>query len=290
MTGRAAAFALEIAEIGELEAEDYVGLIDETAVECLKARLAIEGLLTPIWVRRNGNAAKARWSVIAGRHRLLAAKRLGWTEITAEQRAGDTSRRPELRALQVAENLDRRTLRPIEYALFVMDRWKLEEGRASLDTMSKATIDDNTALACGIETARTVRRYRRIYDCIVDQLPNHFAELNAHPLGESFKVINSLASERSLNARRDTVEMILSKPDWQSIDEVMVALGRPSTGNRVDPTHPDATFWNSFRGMPRLRREKALRQLSNEVTPREALEFIAGLKERNLIRDDIAIA
>lgn len=114
---------IPVAQIGELAPDDYVGLIDDTAVECLKARFAAEGQHTPIWVRQNGNAAKMRFSVVCGRHRLRAAKALGWNEIQIEVRADMHSTRADLVALQVIENLDRRVLRPIERAKFIMVRW-----------------------------------------------------------------------------------------------------------------------------------------------------------------------
>lgn len=120
-TGEQAA-TIPIVDIGELPADQYVGLIGEGAIACLEARLAVEGLRSPIWVRRNGNAAKTPWSVIAGRHRLSAAIHLCWSEIAIEQRADARSSVDDLRRLQVAENLDRRVLRAVERALNLMCR------------------------------------------------------------------------------------------------------------------------------------------------------------------------
>lgn len=115
--------SVPIGQIDELPADDYVGLIDEEAVAHLAVRLDAEGLHNAIWVKQNGNAAKTRFSVIAGRHRLRAARALGWTEIKIEVRACSSADRAELKRLQLAENLDRRILRPIERACFVMERW-----------------------------------------------------------------------------------------------------------------------------------------------------------------------
>lgn len=55
---------IPIEQIGELAPDDYVGLIDDQAVEHLKLRLAAEGQHMPIWVRQNGNAAKMPYSVV----------------------------------------------------------------------------------------------------------------------------------------------------------------------------------------------------------------------------------
>lgn len=182
---------LPIADIGELPADHYVGLIDDGAVACLTARFAAEGLLTPIWVRRNGNAAKNPWSVIAGRHRLRAAVQLGWAEIAAEERAGPDSTPDQLRCLQIAENLDRPVLRPIERACYLMERWREAATRivpsvahnqqsdairqrwsASATIANTAAgdvqaVDEAAAAACGELKARTVRLYRKLYVAVV---------------------------------------------------------------------------------------------------------------------------
>lgn len=280
MTGDQTVMTLPIAEIGELDPEDYVGLIEETAVECLTARLAAEGLLTPIWVRRNGNAKKKRWSVIAGRHRLLAAQRLGWTEIAAEVRAGVSSKRAELRALQVAENLDRRAMRPIERALFIMERWHIEAGVEVLDTMSKASIDQRTAIACGLDNARTVRRYRRLHDRLFVELRDLAPRLNSHPLGESFSIMTTLAQEAKIGERRKVAEMILSRPDWKSIDEVMVALGRLSTGRRVDPEKLRVVMVDTWGKLPKDAKRAHLDFLVENVTEDMATRLIVNLTKR----------
>lgn len=284
MTIARPAMMLPIAEIGKLDASDYVGLIDQRAVDCLVARLAVEGLLTPIWVRQNGNANETnRWSVIAGRHRLLAAKQLKWTEIAVEVRAGDTSKRAELRALQVAENLDRRPMRPIERALFIMERWHIEAGDAVLDTVSKASIDQKAALACGLDSARTARRYRRLHDRLFVELGDLATQLNSHAFGESFTIMTKLASERSIEDRRGFAEMILSRPDWKSIDEVRVALGRISNGNRVDTNNLRLVMLDTWGKLP-MKGKRAHLDYLVEVVPKDMAEaMIVKLSKKWLL-------
>lgn len=241
---RPAAIQLEISQIGELKPEDYVGLIDRNAVECLKVRLQVEGLLTPIWVRRNGNAGKAPYSVIAGRHRLIAARELGMAVIDAEVRTGPDSKPDELRRLQLAENLDRRELRPIERACFIMDRWRAHADVQGWDIVSHAReLDDITGKACGDVDGRTIRRYRALYDKLVAPFPDQFALINAHPLGKSYSAMQTLAAEKLIEPtadrpvgvphRRKAVAKLLERDDWPNMLAVMVAAGlNKSTGDR----------------------------------------------------------
>lgn len=306
MTGDQTVMMLPIAEIGELDASDYVGLIDQTAVECLAARLEIDGLHTPIWVRRNGNAAKVRWSVIAGRHRLLAACSLDWTEIAAEERAGPDSKSAELRRLQVIENLDRRGMRPIERALFIMERWKeaaAAHPASAPGTQQEAAVrerwsygkpiahaphadrratDAETAISCDLG-ARSVRTYRRIFEKIVGDLSDLYAQLNAHPLGGDLSAMSTLASIRMPDTRRKAAVFILSRADWKSIEEAMVAGGfEASKGNRSSPLELAKNRWMN---LPPEHRKAHLRWLAAEapLTPSIAIEMVASFRARGLL-------
>ena len=290
---------LPIADIGELPADSYVGLIDKAGVECLKVRLSAEGLRTPIWIRKNGNAAKVPYSVIAGRHRLLAARALGWSEIAAEIRAGSGSTLGELRALQLAENLDRRVMRPIERACHIMDRWRaamdtleLEKfsktgardkashgaGSYALEKMSKAVADETTGKACGNIDARTVRFYRRIYDSIVVPFPDLFPLINAHPLGESFSAVRKLSAIKRPALRRHAIIQLLSRPDWANISEVLVKAGiTESTGFRVDPENLRAVMHNTWGKMTPDVRIAYLDDLPSLICKDDAIHLITTL-------------
>lgn len=276
----AAAFFLPITKIGELPADQYVGLIDETAVECLKVRLAAEGLLTPIWVRKNGNAAKpSPYSVIAGRHRRRAAIALGWTDILVEVRAGADSDPDQLRRLQLAENLDRRVLRPIERALSIMVRWQEQGGLTELDTVSNAEKDKRTADICGIDSDRTIRRYRRIFDELVTPFPDHFALINAHPLGKSMRAMTELA-KKPKDLRGKAIDTLLSNPDWKSIGEVFLAAGiEQSPGLRADPRRDEAGVVYRFEKLAAKRKVAALKRMAKKVPPAVVRELIDELSE-----------
>lgn len=302
MTAERAVMRLALDQIGELPADQYVGLIDESAIECLKVRIEAEGLLTPIWVRRNGNAGKPRWSVIAGRHRLRAMGRLRQTEIEAVEYAGPTSGADELRGLQVAENLDRRILRPIERACHVMERWiataaaivpsiaanrQSEASRvrwSAWEIVSHTSvgdvrsIDEATAAAC-VVTDRTVRSYRKLHVNLVLALPDLFAQLNAHPLGESLSAMRALARIANVDERREVAQLLLSRADWESMDAVLVAAERKvSPGFRVDPDKTGAVLLDAWASSPLPGRQAHLDWLVLNVTPGQAVRMVDGFR------------
>lgn len=282
MTPVTPALMLPIEQIGEMKAENYVGLIDRNAVECLKVRLQAESLRTPIWVRKNGNARKGEpYSVIAGRHRRIAAMELGWTEIAAEVRAGPDSKADELRRLQLAENLDRRVLRPIERACFILDRWRSEALARAWDIVSHARdLDDITGKACGNVDARTIRRYRRLHDELVAPFPDQFALINGHPLGANLSDMNTLASVK-LKGRRKAVEMLLSRDDWKSMTEVLVEAGiAESNGNRTDPEKLNAVMSNTWNKLPSDAQRAHLDFLVKQIDKEMANEMVSSLIKR----------
>ncbi|KAK0361013.1 hypothetical protein LTR94_025030 [Friedmanniomyces endolithicus] len=272
---------LDVKSIGELDQDDYIGLIDDTAVECLVVRLRIEALEMPIWVRRNGNRAEKKWSVIAGRHRLRAAQALGWTAIAAEERAGPESSRDELQRLQLVENLDRRVMRPIERALSIMCRWRSVAASNAWDIVSHARdVDHETAKACGVD-GRTIRRYRRIFDAIVVPFPDHFALLNAHPLGESLSAMTQLASlkqDARHQQRRAAIDKLLERDDWPNMSNVLEAAGlKESNGNRIHPDNRSAVMTDAWSKMRLNEKRQYLEEFPKILTKPMAVKLVGNL-------------
>ncbi|MCX7283655.1 MAG: ParB N-terminal domain-containing protein [Novosphingobium sp.] len=282
-----------IEQVGELPADHYVGLIDDQAIAHLAVRLAAEGLHNAIWVRQNGNAAKARFSVIAGRHRLRAARALGWTEIEVEVRAGQASTTAELKRLQLIENLDRRTPRPIERACLIMERWQSEACKQGWDIVSHARdLDDLTGRQCGNVDGRTIRRYRRIFENIVVAFPDQFALINAHPLGESQSAMQTLASQKlieptsvrpvGVNNRRMAVDKLLERTDWKNIDEVLLAAGIHDSNGRRGEGAVDSglKLRNVWRALPIDAKRTHFVEMASDIPPFLVRETIELLKKR----------
>ncbi len=92
--------------------------VDADAVAMLADSMSAIGLQAPIVVRADPGDRGALL-LVAGSHRLAAARRLGWSRIDALVAAGDDD---ELSLVEIDENLVRAELRPLERALFLVAR------------------------------------------------------------------------------------------------------------------------------------------------------------------------
>lgn len=106
--------------------------IDPVWVEGLAALMKRDGQRTPIKVHRK---ADGRYGLIAGRHRFKAVELLGWGTIDAELFEGTALER---RAEEVAENLHRGGLSPLDRAAFVAEAIEIEKVKAGVDPNESA--------------------------------------------------------------------------------------------------------------------------------------------------------
>ena len=116
--------SLPLADIGVSE---RIGFYHQPHSERLGASMAADGQHDPIHVRRNGNAARVPWTLVAGLHRLRGAALADLATIDAVQVADASSDADELRRLELSENLNHRPRRPIERAILMVERARLEE-------------------------------------------------------------------------------------------------------------------------------------------------------------------
>ncbi|WP_455478422.1 ParB/RepB/Spo0J family partition protein [Bartonella sp. B10] len=102
--------------------------VDDEHAKALAQSMAREGLMNPITVRHTPNAKGGNYTLVAGAHRLRAAKLLGYREIDAVVVQAD---KDNAALLEVAENLFRNELSVIDRALFVQtyrDLWEKKYG------------------------------------------------------------------------------------------------------------------------------------------------------------------
>ncbi len=100
---------------------ERIGFFSATHAARLGESMAADGQHAPIQVRRNGNAAKLPWTLVAGLHRLRGAELQGWAEIAAIQVADKSATPADLRRLELAENLNHMARRPIERAIMMAE-------------------------------------------------------------------------------------------------------------------------------------------------------------------------
>lgn len=154
---------------------DRLRSVDEHYVEALARSLAREGLNEPIVVRPDGRPG--RWRLVAGAHRLEAARSLGWPTIDAIVRE-DLASDDEARLVEIAENLMRRELSLLDKAIFVTaytdvlarlypeltKRGRIELSACFPDEINsapRAVLWEDVADRLGLKD-RTVREYREI--------------------------------------------------------------------------------------------------------------------------------
>lgn len=108
-------------EIATIDAADRLRQVDPDIVAALAASFNEVGHRTPIIVRSGeGNRAL----LVAGAHRLAAAKLLGWQSIRAEFLDLDAQ---QARLVEIDENLIRAELTALDRALFLVERKRIYE-------------------------------------------------------------------------------------------------------------------------------------------------------------------
>ncbi|MCY4318035.1 MAG: ParB N-terminal domain-containing protein [Alphaproteobacteria bacterium] len=173
------------AEIDMIETGDRLRSVDEAAVEHIAESMQHQGQLYPIQIR---TIEPGRFRLLAGAHRLAAARKLGWTHIEAF--LVDDLDEEESRLLEIDENLCRAELTQLDRCRFMRTRkeiyerlhpetkhgahlklppwqhWK--EGASPLPERVPSFVD-NTA-ASTPWSPRTIARYARIGDSLSPEL------------------------------------------------------------------------------------------------------------------------
>jgi ParB family chromosome partitioning protein len=299
----AASMSLPIADIA---IGDRIGFYNEAHALRLGVSFAEEGQRAPIQVKRNGNAAKQRWTLVAGLHRLRGAESIGWAQIGAIQVADAKTSANDLRRLELSENLTHRYRRPIERAIMMVEQARLEEALdhpghvgetrqqrgARIKNSASVTIteaDDwrtRTAKAFGCSLS-LLEKHQRIYRAIYEAMPELAQALNDHPLGESLSAMSKLAAlplDEISAARLTAAKMLLSRDDWKSMADVLVAAGlAQSNGNRVDPEKLGSVMMDAWMKMPPLGRRAHIDWLAEKVTPGQAKSMVATFNKRGLL-------
>jgi ParB family transcriptional regulator, chromosome partitioning protein len=219
---------LDLIEVGErLRAvdADYVALIAES--------LADRGLDTPIIV--TGAGADGRHRLIAGGHRVAAARQAGWTEIAAKVVEAD-----ELQAklIEIDENLVRRELSALDRAVFLAERKRIYEAlnpsakrggdrrgtkRASLHVWS---FSKATAERLGLDESTIRRAVKR-----AAILPEVRARLARHRAAESGAELDKIAALPP-QTQKDVAEVLANN---EAVQSVAAALRLLAAGGVIMP-------------------------------------------------------
>lgn len=288
--------------IADIVIGERIGFFNEDHARRIGESMAAEGQHAPIQLKRNGNAAKQPWTLVAGLHRVRGAEFNGWSHIAAVQVADVGADEADLRRLELSENLIHRFRRPIERAIMMAEYARLEEavdhpgkvgesqqargGRmknSAAVTMAAADCwRERTAKAFGC-SVRSLERHQRIHREIVEAMPDLAQALNDHPMGESLSAMATLAAlkhpERFQHTpRRLAATKLLERNDWKSISEVLVAAGiNASTGNRVDARNHLAVLDTTWEKMGPREKRSYLDNLPRRLTEDMARRLVTNL-------------
>lgn len=217
-----------------------VGFFHDVHAEALAASFAEVGQIDPVHVALSAEGAAQPWTLIAGRHRIAAAQRCGWATVEAKVVADAAASADALLRLELSENLDHRQPRPIERAIFIEARARLDDPEPhGLPPHARATKArhkspavivtagdwiEKTASSLGISPA-TMGRYRAIHREIVEPFADLAEALNACPLCASFSVVLRIAKLGNKVIRRRVIETIIAQPELDTLDKVLAAAG-----------------------------------------------------------------
>jgi ParB family chromosome partitioning protein len=280
---------------------ERIGFFSAAHATRLGESMAADGQHAPIQVRRNGNAAKLPWTLVAGLHRLRGAEHQGWTEIAAIQVADKTATPADLRRMELAENLNHLMRRPIERAIMMAEYARLEEEidhpghvgecsqaralrvRQGTDVIvtDVATWRERTAAAFDCSLSK-LEKHLRLYRAIAVDLSDLAEQVNAHPLGESLSYMTSLAQHRTIESRRLVAETLLSGDDWPNMQAVEVAAGiTNSTGKRgFGDGHYGLKLRAAWQELTPIAKQSHFVEMAEGILPSLVRETIELLKER----------
>lgn len=229
---------------GVVVPERLRGLDDDHAANLARSMDDI-GLQHPITVQMipDPRGGEPRFVLLAGLHRLHAARRLGWAKIRANAVACDEQ---AARLVEIDENLARREMSPWHRAVFLAERQTLYEvmypetvhgkagalarhGRSASGAVSFA---EDAAEKLGL-SARTIQRATRLYRHLTPEV-RAWADQDA-ALQNDLPTLKALAkapaeTQRAAAAARDAGLLKRAKPDLdpirQQFDELMRAWDR----------------------------------------------------------------
>jgi len=241
---------------------DRLGAFWPDKAAALGQMMAEDGQIVPIIVRASGPRAAARWTLVAGHHRLEGAKMAGLAIIDAiEIEAGGDAIK-----IEAMENAARPTRSPLERASFVRAiadaaearlkdqhgdlspeqiairaRWDAMKGKAPGVERDETLIDaeadytaeifsgvygwqESVAQAIGM-TSRTVRNDLALHRALIAPFPGLWRALATHPIvGENASALHKIAGIKDEGNRRALVEGLISTPDM-TLDQAMEGLG-----------------------------------------------------------------
>jgi ParB family transcriptional regulator, chromosome partitioning protein len=255
--------------LDQIEVVDRLRDIDQQAVSNLAASMGGKNgeetnIIQPIVVHSKSFGV---YRLAAGAHRLEAARKLGWKEISAIVVSG--LKDDEVRILEIDENLHRRELSPGEYAEFATMKIRLAlraaDKRQQMPKVSKLDGDlaDEYVKVAGIagvhpETIALAVRRRRELDHVWDRLKGTSAMNSGAALDRLRKKFDGRVEE--------VVDAAISDHDG-NIEAAMNAAGEAKANKKTSISAEDAlkALRKAWKACPAAKKQKFLDENKDEV-------------------------
>nr|WP_255569221.1 ParB N-terminal domain-containing protein [Neoroseomonas alba] len=203
--------------------DDYAAMIAESLLQ--------RGLDTPIIVAVVDGAAGA-YRLVAGGHRVAAARKAGWTEIPAKVVEVNEL---QARLIEIDENLVRRELSALDRAVFLAERkaiyeamnpaakrgGKREAGKPT--SLSVWSFGKATALKLGVDERTIQRAVARAAIA-----PEVRALIATHPIADSGAELDQLAGQAPERQREIAERLVREGATARTVSAALVEIvGRP---------------------------------------------------------------
>jgi ParB family transcriptional regulator, chromosome partitioning protein len=255
--------------LDQIEVGERLRAIDADYVSMIAASMAERGQDTPIIVTAHP-AGEGRYRLVAGGHRVAAARAAGWTEI-----AGRVVEANELQAklIEIDENLVRRELSALDRAVFLAQRKavyealhpetahgkakknKALEKSASLHTFS---FHKATAARLGLDASTIRRAVARA--AMPPQVRAMIAGTPAADSGAELDKIVALGPSLQMD-----VATRLAGGDFRTVAAALLAInGAPRADSRAQADKQYAALLSAWRKAGKAARRRFLTFLENE--------------------------
>lgn len=253
-----------IVPIEAIDVSDRLRPVDPAYVQALAASMSERGLINPVRLRPARDGSN-RLQLVAGSHRIEAARLLGWTEIEATLRDLSDA---EARIEEIDENVFRCELSPLDLAVSLAERKRLYEqahpeaahGKAKKPKTEKGKVANfATFQSFAKDAARKTglgERSIRDYVALVASLgPDTIAALRSTPLAENAAQLKAVAASKP--EEREAIVKALAEGRATN-----VTRAREAAGFIKRPNAEEAALTAFMSAMARL----DLRQLKSRLS------------------------
>jgi len=241
-------------KVEDIEVEGRLRTVDPAWVEVIAGSMEQTGLRQPLVVRPHPHK-KGKYLLIAGAHRLAAARSLGWSEISADiQPLDDLS----ARLVEIDENLTRRELTALDRAIFITERKRIYEelhpetahGGARKSKKTKAEIKSQDIATCSMfprfteATAKATgfsERAVQLLCSLVNSLSPQAVELlRATSIADNQSALLTLAQEKP--ADQLALAKLIASGECANLQQARMAQGLVHQSVRDE----QARLWSQF--------------------------------------------